>query len=144
EIATRVDQTAEDVALGAEVERDHLVARFRVDATGTVDGRLGLERRGPPRTTLVERVGLLRCYLAHQIQALHAGGGARGCDQLVFATRADRAILRPLVAQVAGEGARVDAPDGDDTMAFEVRVETFATPIVRSDDRRIANDEPSY
>src|SRR5690606_10992814 len=98
QIAAGVDETSKDVAFGAEVERDDLVSWVGVDAARTIDGSVSLERACPVGAPLVEVVRLLGSHAAHQVETFHGGGGTRGGDQLVFISRANRSVLRTLVA----------------------------------------------
>ena len=133
-VETRVDQAAQDVALGAEVVGNDLelgIGRF-----------LDQERIGG-RVALGPRVGLGAAHDLGQILAVGGGLRARFGDQgrVVRVGRRDDAAQRTLLAHDARDGARVDAFDGDDVLFLEPLVQRLVGAVARGNGAQLADHE---
>ncbi len=112
DLATEIDELAQDIELGTEVVEDHVPARLggRGRAVGRLPG------------TFAPDAGFVRARFTRQIHAVETGKPARTLDCLVGTriTGDDAAVLGAFLAQQAGQAPGIDAGDGDHAAAGQV------------------------
>ena len=126
DLAAGAGEQAQNIALDAVVERDH------------VEFRIGLPRiafvPGPRR--LVPGKALRACHHGHQVHADEAGPILRlflerGHVELARWLVRDHCVRHAFDADQRGERARVDAGKPDDAARLQPIVEVFGRPVVR-------------
>ena len=131
-----VGEQAQDVALDAEIVGDD------VQALAGATARALLER---PVRALVPLVGAVGADDLGEVHALESRKALRGLDRQVGTrggiTARDAAGLRALLAQDAGELARVDLGDRDRVAAAQEVGQRLGCAPARMQQRQVADDE---
>lgn len=124
DIAAGIDQTTEDVVLDAEVVGDDLVLEL-----AAIDLRIAAAQLPGPFAPLVR---FFAGDPGGEIETSHVRLGAHFAQQAggIEIDRRDDAVLGTVIAQMPGQGAGVDAVNGDDAVLLEVGIETHRCPPV--------------
>src|SRR3569623_985960 len=134
-----IDQHAQDIALDAVVVGDDVIRQLLLDRVR----RLGQTVFQRPRTLQP----FVRLDYAHHLREVHAvqtGKFARGRDGTLLVdavTGRDAAVLRALLAQETRELAGIDAGDGDDLVAAQIRLQRFFRAPAAQHARHVAYDQ---
>ena len=138
QVAAGADQALQNAALHAAVVGNHLVA-----------GRGGGGERKIMRSRQVARSKGMRLRAAHgldQVLAHQRGGCGQTLGKFVDVKDLgrDNAHLGAVVAQVAHQGAGVDALDSDDTVGAQVLRHAFGRTPVRRRSAHVAHDHATH